>query len=171
MIQTPASLNAVTSLLNISILGLVSIETDQNVQTQEASAGATPNYLTDEAPYTYYGTSVWHGYVYQPGNVLIRTDATHAAFNAGAGVIVADIDTGVDPTHPVLKNVLVSGYDFTRNSNGGSEMADVSQSSVAVLDNKAIDLQKSVSPRSLFWINLRSRFWTVPATKLSVTAP
>jgi subtilisin family serine protease len=136
MIQTPAALNVVTSLLNISILGLVSIETDQNVQTQEASAGATPNYLTDEAPYSYYGTSVWHGYVYQPGNVMIRTDATHGVFNAGAGVIVADIDTGVDPTHPVLKNVLTAGYDFTRNSNGGSEMADVSQSSVAVLDKQ-----------------------------------
>ena len=67
---------------------------------------------------------------------MIRTDATHAAFNAGAGVIVADIDTGVDPTHPVLKNVLTAGYDFTRNSNGGSEMADVSQSSVAVLDKQ-----------------------------------
>jgi subtilisin family serine protease len=134
MIQTPASLNLVTSLLNISLLGLVSIETDQSVQTQEATAGVTPHYLTDEAPYTYYGTTVWHGYVYQPGNVMIRTDATHAAFNAGTGVIVADIDTGVDPTHPVLKNVLLPGYDFTRNSNGGSEMGDVSQSSVAVLD-------------------------------------
>jgi subtilisin family serine protease len=134
VIQTPAALNLVTSLLNIRLLGLLSIETDQNVQTQEASAGVTPSYLTDEAPFTYYGTTVWHGYVYQPGNQLIRTDATHAAFNAGAGVIVADIDTGVDPTHPVLKNVLVSGYDFTRNSGGGSEMADVTQSSVAVLD-------------------------------------
>ncbi|HEX4426357.1 MAG TPA: S8 family serine peptidase [Terriglobales bacterium] len=134
MIQTPASLNGITSLLNISVLGLVSIETDQNVQTQEASAGVTPNYLNDEAPFSYYGTSVWHGYVSQPGNQLIRTDATHAAFNAGNGVIVADIDTGVDATHPVLKNVLISGYDFTRNSAGGSEMGDVTQSSVAVLD-------------------------------------
>jgi subtilisin family serine protease len=34
----------------------------------------------------------------------------------------------------VLKNVLISGYDFTRNSAGGSEMGDVTQSSVAVLD-------------------------------------
>ncbi len=148
MIQTPAALNAVTSLLNISVLGLVSIEADQNVQTQAASAGATPSYLTDEAPFSYYGTTVWHGYVYQPGNQLIRTDTTHAAFNAGAGVIVADIDTGVDPTHPVLKNVLIPGYDFTRNQNGGSEMADVSQSSVAVLDrnpNPARVSQSSVA--------------------------
>ncbi|HTF43698.1 MAG TPA: S8 family serine peptidase [Terriglobales bacterium] len=138
VIQTPAVLNVVTSLLNIRLLGLLSIETDQNVRTQEASAGVIPSYLTDEAPFSYYGTTVWHGYVYQPGNQLIRTDAAHAGFNAGSGVIVADIDTGVDPTHPVLKNVLVTGFDFTRNSNGGSEMADVTQSSVAVLDQSAV---------------------------------
>jgi len=49
---------------------------------------------------------------------------------------VAVIDTGVDPNHPVLKNSLVNGYDFTRRSSGGSEMADVSQSTVAVLDHR-----------------------------------
>src|SRR5579863_2558798 len=135
MIQIPSALAPLTSLLNLSVLGLVSIETDQIVQTQGASAAPAPSYLTDEAPYWYYGTTVWHGYVYQPGNTLIRTNTTHSAFNtAGSGVTVADIDTGVDPNHPVLKNSLVAGYDFTRNQNGGSEMSDVSQSTVAVLD-------------------------------------
>jgi subtilisin family serine protease len=122
------------------------VETDQVVQAQGASAGPAPSYLTDEAPFTYYGTTVWHGYVYQPGNQLIRTDATHAAFNtAGAGVIVADIDTGVDPNHPVLKSSLLAGYDFTRNRSGGSEMSDVSQSSVAVLDGNGQPAQVSQS--------------------------
>src|SRR6266851_4561954 len=46
------------------------------------------------------------------------------------------IDTGVDITHPVLKNSLVTGYDFTRGQSGGSEDADVTQSTVAVLDNR-----------------------------------
>jgi len=139
MIQIPAALAPVTSLLNISVLGLVTIETDQVVQTQGATAGAVPSYLTDKAPFNYYGTKVWHGYVFQPGNQLIRTDATHASFNtAGSGVTVADIDTGVDPNHPVLKSSLVAGYDFTRNQNGGSEMSDVSQSTVAVLDGDKI---------------------------------
>jgi subtilisin family serine protease len=138
MIQIPSELAPVTSLLNISLLGIVSIETDQTVQTQGASAGPAPTYLTDKGPFPYYGTTVWHGYVYQPGNQLIRTDATHSAFNtAGSGVTVADIDTGVDPNHPVLKGSLVTGYDFTRNQSGGSEMSDVSQSSVAVLDGSA----------------------------------
>src|SRR5882672_2633791 len=139
MIQIPSLLTPVTSLLNISILGLITIETDQFVQTQGASAGAVPPYLTDKAPFTYYGTQVWHGYVFQPGNRLIRTDASHSAFNpAGSGVTVADIDTGVDPNHPVLKSSLITGYDFTRNQNGGSEMSDVSQSTVAVLDGDRI---------------------------------
>ncbi len=135
MIEIPSVLNPVTSLLNLSVLGLVSVETDQIVQTQGASAGPAPSYLSDQAPYSYYGTTVWHGYVYQPANTLIRTSTTQAAFNtAGSGVVVADIDTGVDPNQPVLKNSLLTGYDFTRNQSGGSEMSDVSQSTVAVLD-------------------------------------
>ena len=140
MIELPSVLSPVTSLLNISLLGIITIETDQVVQTQGSSAGSTPAYLSDRASYTYYGTTVWHGYVFQTGNQLIRTSATQAAFNtAGAGVVVADIDTGVDPNHPVLKNSLVTGYDFTRNQSGGSEMSDVSQSTVAVLDGNGTE--------------------------------
>ena len=41
--------------------------------------------------------------------------------------IVAVIDTGIDPSHPAFANVLIPGYDFTRNSAGGSERNDVSQ--------------------------------------------
>ncbi len=146
MIQTPALLNPILSklLLNISVLGLVSIEVDQTVQTQGSNAGSVPAYLTDRAPLSYYGTTVWHGYVYQPANALIRTSATQSAFNtAGSGVVVADIDTGVDPNHPALKGSLLAGYDFTRNQNGGSEMSDVSQSTVAVLDGQAAQVSQS----------------------------
>ena len=139
MIEIPSALAPLTSLLNLNLLGIVSIETDQMVQTLGASAGAVPAYLNDETPYTYYGTTVWHGYVYQPANTLIRTATTQTTFNtAGSGVIVADIDTGVDPTHPVLAKSLMPGYDFTRNQSGGSEMADVSQSTVAVLDGEGV---------------------------------
>jgi subtilisin family serine protease len=145
MIAIPSLLTPVTSLLNISVLGIITVETDQIVQTQGSTAGPAPTYLTDNTPITYYGTTVRRGYVYQPGNQLIRTDATHAAFNtAGASVTVAVIDTGVDPNHPILKNSLVTGYDFTRNQSGGSEMSDVSQSTVAVLDgNQAAQVSQS----------------------------
>src|SRR5207302_7710401 len=50
------------------------------------------------------------------------------------GAVVAVIDTGVDPSQPVLAGVLTDGYDFTRNRDGGSEMADVNQSTVAAVD-------------------------------------
>jgi len=154
LVTLPPALDPVTSLLRLSLqTGILSIEIDQVVNTQGAYADGTPSYLTDKQPVSYYGTTVWRGYVNQPANQLIRTNQTHAAFNvAGAGVVVAIIDTGVDPNHPVLKSVLVNGYDFTRNVSGGSERADVNanpdtssaqtaevnQRTVAVLDQRTV---------------------------------
>ena len=155
VVTFPSILNPVTSLLRLQLsLGIASVEIDQTVHAQSAYAGSAPSYLTDKTPTYYYGTTVWHGYVAQPAAELIRIDDTHSAFNvAGAGVIVAVIDTGVDPTHPVLKGVLLPGYDFTRNQNGASEKADVSgaapdsgsasaasvnQRTVAVLDQRTV---------------------------------
>jgi len=66
MIQIPSGLAPLTSLLNLSILGLITIETDQTVQTQGATVTGIPSYLTDKTPYSYYGATVWHGYVFQP---------------------------------------------------------------------------------------------------------
>lgn len=155
VVTFPPLLDPVTSLLRLQLgLGIVSVEIDQMVNTQSADAGPPPSYLTDKTPTPYYGTTVWRGYVAQPANQLIRTDATHSAYSvAGAGVTVAVIDTGVDPNHPVLRGVLLSGYDFTRNQNGGSERTDVSggtpnsssaqaaevnQRTVAVLDQRTV---------------------------------
>jgi len=145
-------LNVVTGLVNA--LGIVDVELDQVVQTTGTSAGPAPSYLTDKTPVTYYGATVWHGYVAQPATQLIRNDATHFTFNkTGAGVVVAIIDTGVDTSNPVLKPLLVNGYDFTRNTAGGNELVDyssstttsssatgavVNQSTVAVLDQSTV---------------------------------
>src|SRR5713101_655708 len=154
LITTPSLLDPVTYLLKLRLqLGIVDAEIDQVIHTSGASAGPAPSYLTDKVPVTYYGATVWRGYVTQTGNQLIQTDPTHSIFNvAGSGVTVAVIDTGVDPTNPVLQNLLVSGYDFTRNANGGSEKSDVStspdlsqaqtaqvnQRTVAVLDQRTV---------------------------------
>jgi subtilisin family serine protease len=155
VVTFPSILDPVTALLQIQLgLGIVSVEIDQTVNAQSADAGSPPSYLTDKTPTPYYGATVWHGYVAQPATQLIRNDAAHSAFSvAGAGVTVAVLDTGVDPTHPVLRGVLLSGYDFTRNQNGGSELNDlkgtaptsssasaskVNQRTVAVLDQRTV---------------------------------
>ena len=154
LVTFPKVLDPVLGILRLNLqTGILSVEIDQTVNTQQAYASGSPSYLTDRTPVSYYGSTVWHGYVVQPGNQLIRTDLTHSSFNAtGAGVIVAVIDTGVDPTHPVLKPVLLNGYDFTRNVAGGSERTDVNaspdtssgqtgevnQRTVAVLDQRTV---------------------------------
>ena len=89
----------------------------------------------------------------QPAQSIGSHRSTQSTFNVtGAGTTVAVIDTGVDPTSPVLKNVLVNGYDFTRNTSGGSETNDVqaspnlsqaqtaivNQRTVAVLDQRTV---------------------------------
>jgi subtilisin family serine protease len=154
VVTFPSLLNPVTALLRLNLqLGIVGVEVDQSVKSLDPNASATPSYLTDKTPTSYYGTTVWHGYLVQPGNQLIRTGSAQSSFAAtGSGVIVAVIDTGVDPNHPALKGVLSGGYDFTRNVSGGSEDADVNvspdastaqaaevnQRTVAVLDQRTV---------------------------------
>ena len=113
-----------------------------------AEASAPPAGLWNSSPVNYYGATVWAGYANQPAAGIVRVSDTQKAFNVAGAGIVADIDTGVDPNHPALRNVLLPGYDFTRNQPGGSEMRDVppfaysghgqparvNQSTAAVLD-------------------------------------
>src|SRR5246500_5061222 len=106
VVTFPSILNPVTALLKLNLqLGIVDAEIDQTVKTLDAYAGPAPSYLTDKASTSYYGATVWHGYVVQPANTLIRTSYTQSTYHVtGSGVTVAVIDTGVDPTNPVLKN-------------------------------------------------------------------
>jgi subtilisin family serine protease len=116
------------------VTGILDAEVDQvlNIPTNPANqnlATTAPSGLWDTTPTNYYGSTVWHGYVAQPAVQIIHLPNAQSAFNVGGAGIVADIDTGVDPNHPVLVHVLLQGYDFTRNQPGGSEMNDISMSS------------------------------------------
>jgi subtilisin family serine protease len=110
--------------------GIRHVELDALLKVMQATATAPPSGLSDNAPVDYFGATVIHGYVSQPANAIIRLPDTQTTFSVSGAGTVAVIDTGVDPTHPVLQSALVQGYDFTRNIAGSaSELADVNQSS------------------------------------------
>ena len=82
----------------------------------------------------FFGSLAWGPYLNQPAASIIRTDEARR-YATGAGV-VAVIDTGVDPTHPVLAPALTFGWDFTRDVWGGSEQADIDQEVTPILDQE-----------------------------------
>src|SRR5215831_16125911 len=109
-----------------SLLGIVSVEADALLPVPLPHLNSIPSGLYDTAPVNYYGAIVWHGYVEQPAAQIIRLQDAQSGFRIGGTGIVAVIDTGVDTNHPVLRAVLLPGYDFTRNQPGASEWLDVS---------------------------------------------
>jgi subtilisin family serine protease len=114
--------------------GITNAELDAVLKVLQATGTAPPRGLSDTTPVNYFGVSVTHGYVAQPASTIIRLPDTQSSFNVSGAGTVAVIDTGVDPTHPVLQRVLVPGNDFTRNISGpGSELPDVNQSSIGPL--------------------------------------
>ncbi len=117
-------LGGVLSLLE-RLLGITDVEINQLLTVPlEPLANAVPG-LYDTTPVNYYGTVVWDGYVNQPATQIIELQNALQGFGVSGTGIVADIDTGVDPTHPALMRVLLPGYDFTRNQPGASEWLDI----------------------------------------------
>jgi thermitase len=121
--------------LVVNLPGILDVEVDQVGKAMDAvTQAAVPSALYDSTPINYFGTTVRDGYVNQPATQLVRLAQAQSTFQVKGTDIVAVIDTGVDTTHPVLQNVLLQGYDFTRNRGGADEKADVTQSTAAVVD-------------------------------------
>lgn len=110
--------------------GVAAAEQDQAVAIVSGlnQMGSIPTGLYDTTPVEYWGISVADGYANQPAAQIVRVSEAQNTFHAAGKGIVADIDTGVDPTHPLLQGVLLPGWDFTRNQAGGSEMNDLDPS-------------------------------------------
>jgi subtilisin family serine protease len=108
--------------------GVLSVEQDllRTIGPNQPLLNGVPLGLYQRSPVAFAGATVWSGYATQPAVADINLPEARLAFNTSGKVIVADIDTGADFTHPVLKAVLLQGYDFTRNQAGGNEMLDVS---------------------------------------------
>jgi subtilisin family serine protease len=147
LLDVPAILPIQTVIDVLQIVpGVVDVELNSLLSlSPRVPLQSIPSGLSDTTPISYFGNIVWQGYVVQPASGMIQLPAAQAQFSVSGSVIVADIDTGVDFTHPALQGVLLQGYDFTRNQAGGNEMLDVSscttcssagldQSTAAVLD-------------------------------------
>jgi subtilisin family serine protease len=129
-VVAPGLIGDVNALLQF-LLGLLpnggDAELDQLLRVTSTTAWTAPPSLYDTTPTNYYGTSVWHGYIAQPAVAIIKLRKAQSSYHISGSGVVAVIDTGVDPTHPVLRRVLLPGYDFTRNQRVGSELTDLSQ--------------------------------------------
>ncbi len=129
ILHHPQGLTIQLGLLNQSTVGLLN--------------QSTVALLNDSDTENYYGANVKTCYVEQPGLTLIGNDAAHQ-LSTGLGVVVADIDNGVDPDNPVLRNVLVPGFNTIDNNQDVSVWSDLNQSTVALLNqNQAMGLDQS----------------------------
>jgi hypothetical protein len=138
--------------------GVVDAELDQVVSLATGSATATepPPSLVNTTPIAYYGSTVWSGYVNQPATQIIRLAQAQQDFNVAGSGVIADIDTGVDPNHPVLLPALLQGYDFTRNQAGGSEMNDL-PAGAPVTETPCVNCTPGqVNQRSIAMVDQRS---------------
>ncbi len=122
----------------LGFLGIVDVEVDQvaNVLSGPTASLSTPG-LYDRSPVNYFGTTVWHGYVYQPAASIINLPKVQSSMGLTGRGVVAVIDTGVDPTHPMLMNVVLPGYDFTRHQAGANELNDLDPTTAATLSGSS----------------------------------
>ena len=124
--------NLLAAVLRL-VSGILDAEVDQLLvlppnPTNQATGGAPPAGLWNSTPVNYYGTTVAEGYLNQAATQIVRLEAAQHSYGVTGTGIIADIDTGVDPTHPALQPVLLAGYDFTRNQIGGNELNDITLS-------------------------------------------
>jgi subtilisin family serine protease len=98
----------------------------------QSTAGILDSFL-NRTPVNFFGSTVPNYYLTQPATSIIRLNDGRTATNLTGRGVVAIIDTGVDPTHPLLANVLQPGFDFTREIPSASEFADLNPPVAAAL--------------------------------------
>ena len=115
----------ILSSLQLSLLGIVSIEVDNSV-----AIGATPRFGVLTVP----GTTPADWYKNQPGMMRIRAGEAQS-YSTGAGIVVADLNSSVDVSHPALIGHMTGGYDFVAGRSGYA--GTLNQSSSGFLDQSS----------------------------------
>jgi subtilisin family serine protease len=128
---------------------VISCEQERGVHVAELAGTAVSqstsdvlNGLAGRTLVDFFGSPSPSNYVRQPAAEVIELDEARTLTAAPGSLApitgsatVAIIDTGVDETHPLLRNVVIPGYDFTRNIAGSaSDLIDLTQSTAAILE-------------------------------------
>jgi hypothetical protein len=149
LVTTPLPIATFQGLLS-GLTGFVDAEVNQLVSLLGGlNAVPTPipsSLMSDRSLVPYGGTNVWNSYANQPAAGIVKVPQAQSQFKVSGSGIVADIDTGVDPTHPALQGVLLAGYDFTRNQAGASELNDLSPTDFLVYPPPACGSTNCPSP-------------------------
>jgi subtilisin family serine protease len=119
---------------------VISLEKNENVYNPEVESGSTSpedsplqRALLGRRMVNYHGTRIWESFVRQPAALSIGLTQAQNRGGLGTGII-AVIDTGVDPSHPVFAGALVDGFDFTTGvASIPNELNDVDSSTGALL--------------------------------------
>src|SRR5437588_546366 len=130
LVSTPLPVQSLVGLLS-PLPGLVEAEVDQVISLVGPLLVPSPipaTLLQDRTlvPYPANSTTmVWNSYANQEAATIVEVQNAQSTFNVTGTGIVADIDTGVDLTHPALQGVLLPGYAYPRGQPTGSELSDV----------------------------------------------
>ncbi|MBZ5531991.1 MAG: S8 family serine peptidase [Acidobacteriia bacterium] len=130
---TIATDSSVTSFEPNRALGVPELSGATIASLTQSTAGILET-LPGRTVVSYFGASVPSNYVQQTAAAIVRLSDAQGSKLSGTGIVVAIIDTGVDPSHPLLSPVLVPGFDFTRNLSGSaSELLDLDPTVAASL--------------------------------------
>jgi subtilisin family serine protease len=113
------------SSLQLNLLGIVNIEVNKVV-----AAPAHLRYAILSVP----GAADAHWYLNQPAMARVGAGRAHA-YSRGNGVLIADINSIVDYSHPALRGHLTGGYDFVTARAG--YQSTLNQSSASFLDQSS----------------------------------
>lgn len=130
-------------------IGLPELSGSTQTNVTQATATVTGT-LPGRTLVTFFGSTVPSNYTTQTATAIVRLDDARNATNLTGAGVVAIIDTGADPNHPALSGVLVGGYDFTRDTIGFSELADLDPTTAAALQQSSMPI---LTDQSVYILN------------------